>query len=158
MCSVCVSQNKRNVVIDRLKDESEKVEETKESFKIIIEETMQNKIKEIELTQTSYKKELVNQSDENVKQVSDPEIELNVLIQGIDELNDKDLRIEHDGAEINNLVNFLEINTEFTDSKRVSKYKTERHRILLVTMPSVSDKELLLSSLERMKNFCNKTT
>ena len=130
MCNVCVSQNKRDVVIDRLKDESEKVEETKESFKIIIEETMQNKIKEIELTQTSYKEELVNQSDENVKQVSDPKIELNVLIQGIDELNDKDLRIEHDGAEINIVFNFLDTNTKFTDCKRVSKYKTERHRPL----------------------------
>ena len=53
ICNVCVSQNKHNGVIDRLKDKPEKVEETKESFKFVIKETMQNKIKEIELTKTS---------------------------------------------------------------------------------------------------------
>ena len=153
ICTVCVSQNKRNVVIDRLKDKPEKVEETKESFKNVIEETLQKKIKENELTKTSYKEALENQSNENFKQIRDPKIELNVLIRGFDKLNDKDLRIEHDGAEINNVSNFLEINTEFTDCKRVSKYKPERHRCLLVTMPSVFDKKLLHSSLARLKNF-----
>ena len=72
---------------------------------------------------TSYKEALENQSNENFKQVRDPKIELNVLIRGIDELNDKDLRIEHDGAEINNVFSFLETNTEFTDCKRAMKYK-----------------------------------
>ena len=223
ICNVCVSQNKHNVVIDRLKYKPEKIEETKETFKAVIEETMQKKIKQIELTKTSYKKALENQSNENFKQVRDPKIELNVLIRGIDELNDKDLRIEHDGAEINNvfhfleinteftdckrvsktsykgelenqsnenfkqvrdlkielnvlirgidelndkdlviehdgaeinnLFNFLEINTEFTDCKRVSKNKPERHRPFFVSMPSVFDKKLSLSSLARLKNF-----
>ena len=223
ICNVCVSQNKHNVVIDRLKDKPEKVEETKETFKAVIEETMQKKIKQIELTKTSnkeaseiqsienfkqvsdpktelnvlirgidelndkdlrnehdgaeinnvfhfleintefrdckrvsktsYKEDLENQSNENFKQVRDPKIELNILIRGFDKLNDQDLRIEHDGAEINNVSNFLEINAEFTDCKRVSKYKPERHRCLLVTMPSVFDKKLLHSSLARLKNF-----
>ena len=53
ICNVCVSQNKRDVVIDRLKDKPEKVEETKESIKTVIEETMESNINEIELTRTS---------------------------------------------------------------------------------------------------------
>ena len=79
------------------------------------------------VSKTSYKEALENQSNENFKQLRDPKIELNVLIRGIDDLNDKDLRIEHDGGEINNVFSFLEINTEFTDCKRLSKYKPERH-------------------------------
>ena len=55
ICNVCVSQNKLNVLIDRLKDKPEKVEETKESFKFLVKETMQNKIKETKLTKTSNK-------------------------------------------------------------------------------------------------------
>ena len=43
-----LAKNKQNVVIDRLKDKSEKVQETKESIKTVIKETMQNKINEIE--------------------------------------------------------------------------------------------------------------
>ena len=45
---------------------------------------MQNKINEIKLSKTRYKKALEKQPKENVKQVSDPKIELNVLIQGIE--------------------------------------------------------------------------
>ena len=55
ICNVCVSQNKLNVLIDRLKDKPENVQETKEYFKLVIKETMQNKIKETELTKTSNK-------------------------------------------------------------------------------------------------------
>ena len=146
ICNVCVSQNKLNVLIDRLKDKPEKVEETKESLKFLVRETMQNKIKETELTKTSNKEASETQSNENFKQVSDPKIELNFLIRGIDELHDKDLRIKHVGAETNNVFNFLDINTKFTELKRVSKYKPESHCPLLVTMPSVFDKKMLLSS------------
>ena len=60
---------------------------------------MQNKIKETELTKTSNKEASEIQSNENFKQVSDPKIELNFLIRGIDVLHDKNLRIEHVGAE-----------------------------------------------------------
>ena len=74
---------------------------------------MQKKIKQIELTKTSNKEASEIQSIGNFKQVSDPKTELNVLIRGSDELNDKDLRNEHDGAEINKVFHFLEINTEF---------------------------------------------
>ena len=153
VCTVCVSQNKRNVVIDRLKDKPEKVQETKEYSKFVIKETMQNKIKETELTKTSNKEASENQSNENFKQVSDPKIELNFLIRGIDELHDNDLRIEHVGAETNNVFNVLDINTKFTDLKRVSKYKPENHCPLLLTMPSVFNKKLLLSSPARLKSF-----
>ena len=153
ICNVCVSQNKRDVVNDRLKDKQEKLADTKESLKTVIEETMQNKIKETKLTKTSYKEALENQSNESFKQVSNPKIELNVLLRGIDELNDEGLRVEHDGAETNNVFSFLDINTKFTDLKRVSKYKPENHCPLLVTMPSVFDKKLLLSSPARLKNF-----
>ena len=55
VCNVCVSQNKRKVVVDRLKHKPEKVEETKDSIKTLNEDTMQNKINEIELTKTSNK-------------------------------------------------------------------------------------------------------
>ena len=82
---------------------------------------MQNKIKKTKLTKTSNKEASEIQSNENFKQVSDPKIEFNFLIRGIDELHDKDLRIEHDGAEINNVFSFLEIKTDFTGCKRVSK-------------------------------------
>ena len=88
ICNVCVSQNKHTVVIDRLKDKPEKVEETKESFKFVIKETMQNKIKETKLTKTSNKEASEIQSIEKFKQLSDPKIELNFLIRGIDELHD----------------------------------------------------------------------
>ena len=127
ICNVCVSQNKLNVLIDRLKDKPEKVEGTEKSFKFVIKETMQSKIKKTKLTKTSNKEASEIHSIENFKQVSDPKIELNFLIRGIDELHDKDLRIEHDGAEINSVFSFLEINTEFPDCKRGSKYKLERH-------------------------------
>ena len=70
ICNVCVSQNKLNVLIDRLKDKPENVQETKEYFKFVIKETMQNKIKETELTKTSNKEASENQSNENFKQVS----------------------------------------------------------------------------------------
>ena len=56
ICRVCVSQNRSvlaDVVIDRLKDKPEIVEETKESIKTVIEETMESNINEIELTRTS---------------------------------------------------------------------------------------------------------
>ena len=98
ICNVCVSQNKLNVLTDRLKEKREKVEETKESFKFLIKETMQNKIKETELTKTSNKEASEIQSIENFKQVSDPKIELNFLIRGIDEWHDKYLCIKHVGA------------------------------------------------------------
>ena len=153
ICNVCVSQNKLNVLFDRLKDKPEKVQEPKEYFKFVIKETMQNKIKENELTKTSNKEASENQSNENFKQLSDPKIELNFLIRGIDELHDKDLRIEHLGAKINNVLNVLDINTKFTDLKRVSKYKSESHCPLVVTMPSVFNKKLLLSSPARLKSF-----
>ena len=115
ICNVCVSQNKLNVLIHRLKNKPEKVEETKESFKFLVKETVQNKIKETELTKTSNKEASEIQSNENFKQVSDPKIELNFLIRGIDVLHDKDLRIENVGAETNNVFNLLDINTKFTD-------------------------------------------
>ena len=153
ICNFCVSQNKLNVLIDRLKDKPEKVEETKESFKFVIKETMQNKIRETKLTKTSNKEASEIQSNENFKQNGNPKIELNFLIRGIDEFHDKDLRIEHVGAETNNVFNFLDINTKFTDLKRVSKYKPESHCPLLVTMPSVFNKKLLLSSPARLKSF-----
>ena len=160
ICNICVNQNKCNVVTDRLKNKPEKAEERKESIKTVIEETMQNNINERELTKMSYKEALEKQPNEHVKQVRDPKNELNVLIRGLDELNDKDLRvrIEHDRAEINHVFNFLNINTKFTDCKRVSKYKPERHRPFLVTMPSVLDKKLLHSGLARLKNFDKKST
>ena len=160
ICNICVNQNKCNVLIDRLKNKPEKAEETKESTKTVIEETLQNNINEIELTKLSYKEALEKQANEHVKQVSDPKNELNDLIRGLDELNDKDLRvrIEHDRAKINHVVSFLNINTKFTDCKRVGKYKPKRHRPLLVTMPSVLDKKLLHSALARLKSFDKKST
>ena len=110
-----------------MKDKPEKNEKTKGSIKTVIEETIQNKINEIELTKTNYKEALEKQPNENVKQLSDPQTELNVLIPGFDELNNQDLHvsIENDRAEFNNVFNFLEFNAKFTDCKRVGKYKPE---------------------------------
>ena len=50
-----VQVKKRNIAFDRLKDKPEKVEETKESIKTVIEEAMQN---EIELTKNELQKSI----------------------------------------------------------------------------------------------------
>ena len=63
--------------------------------KTVIEETMQNKIKEIKFTKTSHKEVLENHPNENVKKVSDPKTELKVLIRAIEELNDKKFTCTH---------------------------------------------------------------
>ena len=76
ICNVCASQNKRDVEIDRLKDKPEKIEETKESVKTVIEETMQNRMNEIELLKISYKEALEKQHYEYVRKVSDTRIEI----------------------------------------------------------------------------------
>ena len=159
ICNLCVSQNKRDVVIDLLKEKPEKVVQIQDTLKTVIKDTMDTKLNEIEKTNEQHKREIVKAKVENKpEKVNSSNTDLNVLVRGIDESKDKDLRIriEKDRQEVKTVLQFLALNDTINDCKRVGKYTPDKHRPLLVTMPSAFDKRLLLSSLARLKNYDKK--
>ena len=167
LCNNSVKTNKRDVVLDAISSQNkiDKSNENQEEKKIFVKKTVGNQLKnEITSFQSSVESNLYVLGDiltTNVK----PKTELptnyhpsGVRVRGIPELKDTNARkrAEHDKTEIENILKFLNIDSNIEDCRRIWTYNENKDRTIIVKLSNDWNRKLLLLSLGKLRNYDKK--
>ena len=83
-----------------------------------------------------------------------------VRVRGIPELKDTNARkrAEHDKAEIENILKFLNVDSNVKDCRRIGTYNENRDRTIIVKLRNDWNRKLLLLFLGKLRNYDKKCT
>ena len=81
-----------------------------------------------------------------------------VRVRGITELKDTNARkrAENDKAEIENILKFLNVDSNIEDCRRIGTYNENKDRTVLVKLSNDWNRKLLLLSLGKLRNYDKK--
>ena len=168
LCNKCEKTNKRDVVLDAISSQNkiDKSNENQEEMKTFVKETVGNQLKKKEIT--SYKSDVESNLNDlgdvvtkKVKPKTKPPTNdhpSGVRVRGIPELKDTNARkrAEHDQAEIENILKFLNVDSNIKDCRRIGTYNENKDRTIIVKLSNDWNRKLLFLSLGKMRNYDKK--
>ena len=167
LCNNCVKTIKQDVVLDAISSQNKIVQsnENQEEMKIFVKETIGNQLKnEITSFKSAVEGNLNDLGDIATKKVK-PKTEpptndhpSGVRVRGIPELKDTNARkrAQHDKAEIENILKFLNVDSNIEDCRRIGTYNENKDRTIMVKLSNDWNGKLLVLSLGKLRNYDKK--
>ena len=159
LCNNCVKTNKRDVVLDAISSQNkiDKSNKNQGEMKTFVKETVGNQLKnEITSFKSAVESNLNDQGDIVTKKVK-PKTEppTNDHTSGVPELKDTNARkrAEYDKAEIENILKFLNVDSNIEDCRRIGTYNKNKDRTIIVKLSNNWTRKLLLLSIGKLRNY-----
>ena len=165
LCNNCVKTNKEDVVLDAIRSQNkiDKSNENQEELKTFVKESFGNQLKTDIISFKSAVESNLNDLGDIEKVKPKTEAPKNdhpscVRVRGISELKNTNARkrAEHDNADIENILKFLNADSNIEDFRRIGTYSENKDKTIIVKLSNDWNRKLLLLSLGKLRNYDKK--